>query len=152
MPAYRYQDQPSADPSARVKIRLPSPVSEVAEWVWADHLRDDLYRIQNVPFLTTEVGLHDVVLALNGRDGLEYVDLIERRTLVRFDFALDDPSVHSELTALVHEHGIAVENGGGELAANLPDRAAAPALRDFLEQHASWFEQVDFTGARAGRT
>ena len=152
MSPYRYQDHSPADPSQSVKLRLAVSAADTAEWVWAEPIGGDHYRVLNVPFLTTEVGLHDVVLALDGADGLEFVMVVERRTFIRFDFALSDASHHTELTALIRRHGIAVENGGGELVANLPDRTAAPILRRFLERHASWFEQLDLVGATAGRT
>lgn len=149
MSAYRYTDHSVHDRSQLTEIRIPLPAGDpvAAEWVWALPLGGNLYRIQNVVVLATELGLHDEVIAIDLGDGPEVVEVVERRTHLRFTFNLENRTVVALLDAQLFRSEIAVEHAGhGLFVANLPDRSAAAALQGFLEQHAAWFERVDNLG------
>lgn len=149
MSAYRYTDHSAPDRSQLTEIRIPLPDGEpiASEWVWALPLGGDLYRIENVVVWATEMGLHDEVIAIDLGDGPEVVEVVERRTHLRFTFNLENRGVVALLDAQPFRSEIAVEHAGhGLFVANLPDRSAAGALQGFLEQHAAWFERVDNLG------
>ena len=149
MSTYRYHDHSAPDRSQLIEVRISLPGGDpvASEWVWALPLGGDSYRIENVVVWATEFGLHDEVIAVDLGDGLEVVEVIERRTHLRFTFNLENLAVVALLDAQPFRSEISVEHAGhGLFVANLPDRSAAAALQGFLEEHAAWFERVDNLG------
>jgi len=146
MSTYRYADHPVPDRSELVKIRIPLNCSDprCGEWVWASPLGGDTYRIENVVFNDSNVGLHDEVLALDLGDSIEVVDVLLRRTHVRFVFHLPNHHRTQVMDDLPFRDDVAIEgNGRGVFSAHLPDRTVATEFQSFLESHATWFERID---------
>lgn len=155
-----YADHRATPPDTEIRISLESG-SPDAEWVHARSLGRDRYRISNVPFFASDIGLHDVVVALSvdcdvpGCDEpdcsvLEVVDVVERVTHLRFVFQLSAASDMQEVLRAARDLDVATE-GLGERAfvSNLRDRTHAAAFVALLEQHADWFESYDVHGAAA---
>ena len=108
----------------------------------------DHYRIENLPFFTSEVGLHDVVLALPvDDDHPEFVEVVERHTHVRITFELPVGAVRACIDE-VDRLRLPCEGADGKMfVINLPDRSQARQAQDLIELHALWFERVDHEGA-----
>jgi hypothetical protein len=135
-------------PHNPVKIRIPLDDDALSgECVWASPLGGDRYRIENLPFFASDVGLHDVVLALEVDGMPELVEVVERTTLVRFLFELP-PNVMRRCIDEVDRLELPCEGADGRVfVINLPDRSQARQAQDLLEQHAIWFERIDHEGA-----
>lgn len=150
MSPYRYADHPVPDRTQLTKIRigLTGCGHITGEWVWAVPLGDDTYRIENVVVWDSQVGLHDEVVAIDLGDGPEVVEVVTRRTRLRFVFNLESRAVVELLDAQPFRPEIAVEHSGdGIFVANLPDRSVATEFQAFLEEHAAWFERMDNIGS-----
>lgn len=150
MSTYRYADHPVPDHAQLTKVRVGlidcGPM--LGEWVWALPLDGNTFRIENVVVFDGQIGLHDEVIALDLGDGLEVVDVVTRRTLVRFCFNLPNLATLRSLDAQPFRSDVAIEHGGaGVFIANLADRLVAAPLQAFLEAHANWFERCDNLGA-----
>lgn len=154
MSPYRYLDHPHPHPSEQVHVRVQLDGDEfTGECLWAHPLGADLYRVLSVPFTTAEVGMDDIVLALTLGDEPEFVEVVARRSHVRFSFELADGVAAHVLTRVITSLCVVVECCGGRLyVANLPDRTDATEFQEFLETHAQWFERVDLTGAAGEAT
>ena len=149
MSTYRYLAHPHPDRAEQVHVRIQiDEDSGAGECLWAHPLGADLYRILNVPFFTSDVGLDDIVLALTLEDEPEFIEVVARRSHVRYCFQLPDRNALAPLMALQEPLGVAIEGGLGLMfVANLPDRTNASEFQAFLEANAVWFECIDIVGA-----
>jgi len=162
MSPYRYLDHPHPDPTEQVHVRVQiADDSGAGECLWAHPLGADLYRILNIPFFTSDIGMDDIVLALTLDDEPEFVEVVARRSHVRYAFGLPDQDAIMALQPVTESLGVAVECAVGLMdespvglmfVANLPDRTNASDFQAFLEAQAVWFECIDQVGATpAGR-
>jgi hypothetical protein len=165
MTTYRYLDHPRPDPAEQVHVRVQlDHESGAGECLRAHPLGSDLYRILNIPLFSAEIGMDDIVLALTLDDEPEFIEVVARRTHVRYSFELPDLALVPGLSDTAARLGVAVECGVGisldedldvvhdraagvMFVANLPDRTNAAEFQTFLETHAVWFECVDIVGA-----
>jgi hypothetical protein len=150
MSRYRYADQP--EPSETTYVHLPIGDDTVqCECLWAEPLGGDHYRLLNVVCWSQEYGLHDTVLAVAvGTDPVpEIVAMVERRTLVRFEFELPD----GEVPDAAFDLGAAVCRVDGSIyVSNAPDRDVAASFQSYLERHAAWFSRLVPRAQRCDRT
>jgi hypothetical protein len=165
MSTYRYLDHPHPDRAEHVHVRVQIDADTGAgECLWAHPLGADLYRVLNIPFFTSDVGLDDIVLALTIDDEPEFIEVIARRSHVRYTFELPDLAIAEDLRHTADRLGVAIECGIGLPAeaslditydqpsgvifvANLPDRTNGAEFQSFLEANAVWFECIDMVGA-----
>lgn len=118
-----------------------------AECVWAEPVGDDRYRIANVPFFAHDVGLHDVVLALEVDDHLELVEVVERRRVASFSYELGSWVDTAVFFAEARGAGAATERLAERCyTSNLHHPAGADAFERLLEGRCRWFERFDHTG------
>lgn len=156
MPAY---DSLHVHPDRLTTIRVSLPDGPLTgEWLHAEILGCGRFRIRNVPFSTPEVGLHDIVVAVEVDceiDGciepecrtLELVEVVERVTRARFLFELHESSSARRVLDEAQRTGVAIECIAGHMyVANTRDRHAANRFQRLLERHASWFDLNDMAG------
>ncbi len=136
------------DPTDLSHLRIPLHDEDIrVEWVWAERIGDDRYRIANVPFFAHDVGLHDVVLALELDDGLELVEVLERRSVASFNYELatdvDEPVFFAEARAT----GAATERLGSScFTSDLHHVASADRFEELLRPRCRWYERFDPVG------
>jgi hypothetical protein len=169
MSTYRYLDHAHPDPAEQVHVRVQlDHESGAGECLKAHPLGSDLYRILNIPLFTSDIGMDDIVLALTLDDEPEFIEVVARRSHVRYSFELPDLALVPALSQTAARLGVAVECGVGipldedlddalghaagvMFVANLPDRTNAAEFQAFLETYAVWFECVDIVGAIPAR-
>lgn len=153
-----YESYPN-DERIEICIKLEG-TEPTAEWVRAAAVGPGLYRLDNVPFFASNLGLHDVVIAVQVSDPdepefdfLEVVDVVERVTHVRFVYRLGVGCERAAFLRRARELEVATECFGERAyVSNLRDRTHASSFQAMLEEHAEWFERHDAEGAaNAGR-
>jgi hypothetical protein len=122
------------------------------ESLWAVPLGGDSYRIANVPFFVHHVGLHDTVLALAVRGGLEFVARTHRRCVASFSFVVGTPDDTSAVLAELDALGACSEGMAGTLfATNVHDAPTADAVHRVLFERCAWVERFDQDGHLVAR-
>ena len=145
MSAQPAQNSPSTD---LVHIRIPLEDDDIrCEYVWAESLGGDCYRIANVPFFAHDLGVHDVVIALPVDGDLELVEVVEQRCVASFNYELD-PEVDEQVF-------FAEARGTGAMTERLAQRCFTTDLHDpdcadrfeaILRDRCRWFERFDGDG------
>lgn len=114
------------------------------ESVWAEHLREDLYRLENLLFYAYGLNFHDVVLAKSpGPDRKpEVISVVEAsgHQTLRLLFR-GDPSENEQTPYLdeLGSFGVDVERASSvHLALDIPPSADLNAVRDRLDE---WTER-----------
>jgi hypothetical protein len=127
-----------AEPNEMVKVRLQSPKKEDTETLWAVHLADDLFRLDNSPFLFYGLSWHDVILARPADDNvLEYVSCVTKsgnRTLrvIFQEFPSEDDRAQAILREL-RRLGASYEGMRPRLVSiNVPPNVNLKNVTDFL--------------------
>ena len=138
------------DPTDLSTLRIPLHDPELrCEWVWAVPLGHDRYRIANVPFFAHDVGLHDVVLALELDDGIELVEVLERRTVASFNYELAADVDELVFFAETRGTGAATERLGRScFTTDLHHPDGADRFEAMLRPRCRWFERFDSSGRR----
>lgn len=134
--------------STLVNLHIPLVDPQIrCECVWAEAMGGDLYRLANVPFFARDVGVHDVVLALEVDAALELVEVIDRRTVASFNYELVDGTdeqvffAHARATAAVTER-----LGQASFTTNLHHPESADEFEALLRTQCRWFERFDGVG------
>jgi hypothetical protein len=140
--------RPTDPPTDLVQLHIPLDDPEIGcECVWAAAVGPDRYRIANVPFFAHDVGIHDVVLALEAESCLELVEVLERRSVASFNYELltgvDEPVFFADSRGT----GAATERLGRScFTTDLHHEPAADRFEQLLSPHARWYERFDGVG------
>jgi hypothetical protein len=138
----------AGEPTDVSHLRIPLHDPEIrCEWVWAVPLGEDRYRVANVPFFAHDVGIHDVVLALHVEDGLELVEVLERRSVASFNYELTDDVDEPVFFAEVRATGAATERLGSScFTTDLHHLDAADRFEALVRPRCRWYERFDPLG------
>lgn len=135
-------------PMDLVSVHIAIGSEEIAgENVWARPLGGNLFQVANVPFFARDVGIHDVVMALEMDRRLEVVDVVERRTVASFSYELrpgvDEPVFFAEVKGT----GAMTERlTRSVFATGLLHQDGADTFEELVRPHCRWFERFDATG------
>lgn len=150
-PDDRDADDREADEVGMTHVRIPLAGSDGdgpgSECVWAEPMGGDRYRIANVPFFAHHVGLHDVVVAADGGDHLEMVEVVDRRCVASFNYELDQSVDRPVFFADARATGAATECLAGRCYTTAVHHVtAADAFEDLLRDRCRWYERYDAHG------
>ena len=141
-------DECSRRSTELIHLHIPLADPEIRfECVWAESMGGDLYRLANVPFFADEVGIHDVVLALEVDEGLELVEVVERRAVASFNYELADHVDEPVFFAHARAMAAATERlGRACFTTNLHHTESADEFEALLRPQCHWFERFDQLG------
>lgn len=143
----------SPKPSAKILFRVPNEdgTAEV-ETLWATHLGNDQYKLENSPFWAYGVSWEDVVFAPFAADEefptfLSVVSKSGNRTIrIAFDPPIEAGNESDQILQGLLELGCSYEGANKKyLAINIPPEVKLEDIRTYLiEQEATW-EHADPT-------
>jgi len=140
--------EPAPDPIDLVHVRIPLTDPEIrCECVWAEALGANSYRIANVPFFAHDVGIHDVVIAVDVDGELELVEVVEHRSVASFSYELDPRVDEPVFFADARGTGAATERLTQRcFSTDLHHPDGADRFEALLRHHCRWFERFDGSG------
>lgn len=123
----------------KVHVDLPNHWATGGESLWARHLGEHRYRIENVPFYAYNLNFYDVVEAREGAPDLKpsVLRVVERsghNTLrVIFDASLAEPEMFARLNSLAGQHVTFERCNERYFALDLEPHAAVDRVRQRLD-------------------
>ena len=142
------RSDPRTPPTDLVHVRIPLDDDEIrCEYVWAESLGGDCYRIANVPFFAHDLGIHDVVIALPVDGDLELLEVVEQRSVASFNYELDHDVDEPVFFAEARGTGAATERLAQRcFTTNVHHDEAADRFEALLRPRCRWFERFDSGG------
>lgn len=130
------------DQYAQIKVALPNHWAVEEEYLWAEPVGEDLYRIENIPFYAYGVNYQDIVTATPSKDDpstLEIGTLKEwggHQTMRLFFSDKISQEDQEKLIAILADNNIIHQRADDYLIAiNIPPGLDAGSVYDFLEDN-----------------
>jgi hypothetical protein len=141
----------SSQPNTKVLFRVANDDGSAGvETLWATHLGDDRYKLDNSPFYAYGVSWEDIVYApFNSAEGhptfQHVVSKSGNRTVrVIFETPVETGNESDRLLQGLVELGCDYEGAGGTyISVNVPRRVELDVVRDYLTEHDATWEHAD---------